>query len=634
MRAGFKPILVFLLFCACAWSQVATSQIAGMTKDTGGIAVAEAQITVIEEGTGNTRAVVSRADGTYVASNLAPGTYRLEVTKQGFKKSVHTGIVLNVASNSEINISLIAGPTTEQVVVEETGGMVETRAGGGGAVVNAQNATDTPLNGRQVTDLVAMAPGAVISQDSTLNGNSNYPTQNISVGGGLTGGTTYLLDGASNNDPFNNQSLPLPFPDALQQMKIQTGSIPAQYGHHAAAAVNTVTKGGGNQIHGDAFEFIRNGDLNARDYFATARDSLKRNQFGGVIGGAIKKNKLFFFAAYQGTIMKSDPPSTTSFIPSTAMLNGDFTAFASAACQGKNITLADGFVGNQISPTLFSKAAVAMVKFLPTAQAGPCGQITYGIISDSSEHSGIGRLDYKISGKQQIFFRYLISRYAAPVEPDKTNVLNLNKAGLDDQVQTFSLGDTYTFSPSLINSFHLASIRSRVDRNIVQYFSPATLGANVYSPVPGFTDLTVSNGFSLGTGANNPGYFNSTDYQVAEDLTWHKKGHELQVGFEGIRALMNTVNNRLTNGTFSFSTTANSASCPLCTGLSLADFMMGNVSGGFSQGTGFYDNDRTWIIGLYAQDAWRINRHLAVSYGVRLRAVPTGNQLESVCGAL
>jgi hypothetical protein len=572
---------------------------------------------VIQEGTGNTRSEVSRADGTYVAPDLAPGTYRLEVTKDGFKRTIHTGIVINVASNPQINLKMVSGLSTDVVNVEETGGMVEAHAGGGGQVINNQSVTETPLNGRQVTDLVTLAPGAVVSQDTTLNGNSNYPTQNISVGGGLTGGTTYLLDGASNNDPFNNLNLPLPFPDALQQMKIQTGSIPAQFGHHAAAAVNMVTKGGGNNFHGSAFEYIRNGDLNARDYFATARDTLKRNQFGGVIGGAIKKNKLFVFMAYQGTIVKSDPPSTTSYIPTTAMLNGDFTTFASAACQGKNYTLADGFVGNKISPALFSKAAVALAKFLPTAEAGPCGTITYGISSDTSEHQGVGRLDDKISAKQQMFFRYLISRYAAPVVLDKSNVLTANKAGLDDQAQTAVFGDTYTVNPNLINSFHLAAIRSRVDRNIVDYFSPAELGSNTYSPIPGFTDLTVSSGFSLGTGANNPGYFNSTDYQVAEDVNWQKHSHQIQFGFQGIRAIMNTVNNRLTNGTFSFSTVANSSTCPTCTGLSLADFMMGNVSGGFSQGTAFYDNDRSWIVGLYAQDSWKISRTFAMSYGVR-----------------
>jgi len=598
--------------CACAWSQVATSQITGVVKDAAGAAVAGAQINIIQEGTGNTRTEVSMADGTYVLAQLAPGTYRIQVTKQGFKQSVHTNIILNVASSPEINIGMVAGASTEQVLVEETGGMV-----GQAGVTSAQTATDVPLNGRQVTDLVTMQAGAVVSQDSTLNGNSNYPTQNISVGGGLTGGTTYLLDGASNNDPFNNQSLPMPFPDAMQQLKIQTGFIPAQFGHHAAAAVNMVTKGGGNQIHGDAFEFIRNGDLNARDYFANARDSLKRNQFGGVIGGAIKKNKLFFFMAYQGTIVKSNPPSTTSYIPTAQMLTGDFTTFASAACQGKNYTLADGFVGNKINPALFSPAAVALAKFLPTSLAGPCGTITYGISSDTEENQGIGKVDYKASAKQQLFFRWLISRYAAPVILDPTNVLTANKAGLDDQAQTWAFGDTYTFNSNLINSFHLAAIRSRVDRNINPYFSPGQLGSNTYSPIKGFTDMSVGSGFSLGTGANNPGYFNSTDYQVAEDMNWQKGKHQIQYGFQGIRAIMNTVNNRLTNGTFTFSTVANSASCTLCTGLSMADLMMGNVSGGFSQGTGFYDNDRSWIYGLYIQDNWKVSRTFAISYGVR-----------------
>src|SRR5437660_11569285 len=160
----------------------------------------------------------------------------------------------------------------------------------------------------------------------------NYPTTEVVIAGGLANGMTYLLDGATHNDPYNNLNLPLPFPDALQEFKVETSALPAQYGHHSAAAINAVTKAGTNDIHGDLFEFVRNGAFNARNAFALTRDNLKRNQFGGTIGGPILRNKLFFFAGNQTTIQRSTPTYSISFIPTPAMLTGDFTAVTAPAC--------------------------------------------------------------------------------------------------------------------------------------------------------------------------------------------------------------------------------------------------------------------------------------------------------------
>src|SRR5215470_20151810 len=149
-----------------------------------------------------------------------------------------------------------------------------------------QRVLELPLNGRQATDLIYLSGMATQVNGAGLNsGVRNYPTQDISVAGGLSNGLTYSLDGATHNDPFNNLNLPLPFPDALQEFKVETSALPAQYGHHSAGAVNVVTKSGGNEFHGDAFEFLRNGYFNARDAFAPVRDALKRNQYGGTFGG-------------------------------------------------------------------------------------------------------------------------------------------------------------------------------------------------------------------------------------------------------------------------------------------------------------------------------------------------------------
>jgi hypothetical protein len=252
---------------------------------------------------------------------------------------VQTGIVLQVATNPTIDVPLKVGSVTEQVQVEANASMVETQNTGIGQVIDSQRVVELPLVGRQVTDLILLAGGATQGVDG-LNTTRNYPTAVISVAGGLSSGLTYVLDGAMHNDPYNSLGLPLPFVDALQEFKVETSALPAQYGMHSAAAVNAVTKSGTNELHGTAFEFLRNYHFNARDFFAATRDSLKRNQFGGVLGGPIKKNKLFFFGGFQYTTTRQNAVINPSFVPTQQMLNGDFTAIASPACNGgRQITL-------------------------------------------------------------------------------------------------------------------------------------------------------------------------------------------------------------------------------------------------------------------------------------------------------
>jgi hypothetical protein len=590
---------------------VSTAQISGTVQDQQGSAVPGAEVRATQVETSATRSLTTGPDGSYTMPNLPIGPYRLEVRKEGFAAFVQNGIVLQVNTNPIINASLQLGSVTEQVLVEAGAAMVETQSSGIGQVIDQQRVVDLPLNGRQATDLIYLSGGATSAPAGDLNTNKNYPTQTISVGGGLPNAVSYLMDGASNNDPFNNLNLPFPFPDAIQEFKVETSAIPARYGQHAAAAVNVVTKSGTNTLHGDLFEFLRNGDLNARDFFASSRDSLKRNQFGGTAGGAIRRDKLFFFAGYQGTIVRSDPPATVSTVPTQAMLNGDFTAFASAECQGSNKTLGAPFVNNQISPSLLSQPALNLSKHFPLP-TNNCGTIQYGIVNDNREHQIIGRIDSTLSQKQSLFGRYFIANYSNPVAESQTNVLQLNKTGVADQSQSIVLGHNFLFSPSAISSLRLEANRTRGYRVVDPYFSPADLGINVYSLLPGFMGISVGSGtagFSLGGGATNPGYFNSLDYQVAEDFDLIHGGHQFAFGFSYIHAIMNTLNNRPTNGQFTFSGQG--------TGLALADFLTGSVSGGFVQGNQVFDNDRSNYIGIYAQDSWKLSRRLNLSYGVR-----------------
>src|SRR5262249_27143622 len=261
--------------------------------------------------------------GSYVLANLPVGPYRLEASASGFRTYVQTGIVLQVADAPVIDPTLSIGQISEQVEVEAAAAQVETRSTGVSQVMDSKRVVELPLNGRQVTDLIVISGAATVS--STTSFVRNYPTVNISVAGGMHNGLTYLLDGASHNDPINGLNLALPFPDALQEFKLETSSLSAQYGQHSAGTVNAVTKSGTNTIHGDLFEFFRNGYMNALNYFATVPDQLKRNQYGGTIGGPVIKNKLFYFGGYQGTRIIGTVSPQFAFMPTQDMLNGDWT---------------------------------------------------------------------------------------------------------------------------------------------------------------------------------------------------------------------------------------------------------------------------------------------------------------------
>src|SRR5208282_4125253 len=256
--------------------------------------------------------------------NLPLGPYQVEVNKVGFSTAVQMGIVLQVGSNPAIPITLKVGAVTEQIVVEANTVQVETSNVGVGNVVENQRIIDLPLNGRSPTDLITLSGAAVATSTVSLSAGSGVT---ISVAGASSQGVQYYLDGAPYSNPLDGTGQNLPFPDALQEFRLTTSTQDASNTGHSGGAVNAVTKSGTNSFHGDAFWFIRNYDVDARDFFARGPDGLKRNQPGGTFGGPIKKDKLFFFLGYQGTIQRSNPTTSVGFVPTATMEAGDFTAF-------------------------------------------------------------------------------------------------------------------------------------------------------------------------------------------------------------------------------------------------------------------------------------------------------------------
>jgi hypothetical protein len=619
-------VLVLLSTCAGVMGQsLNTSQVSGTVQDATGAAVPNATVVLANTATGFTRTVITNASGTYTAPDLPLGPYSVTVTASGFEKYVERGLVLEVGSNPEINPHLAVGNLTQEVVVEANAGVtVETESNGVGTVINQRQVVELPLNGRDPTQLIALAGATTAAPAGDLNSNKNFPTVTLAVAGGLPNGIAFVLDGGTYNDVFNNLNLPIPFPDALQEFKSETSSLPAQYGNHASAAINAVTKSGGNRFHGDLFEFVRNYRFNAANYFGyntttglKVRDNLKRNQFGGVIGGPIKADKLFFFAGFQGTIIRAAGTPTLTHVPTQSMLNGNFNPSIGANCFAKAITLGAPFAGNTINPSAYNQQALNVIKAgLPVTNDdvnNPCGNHFYTLSQNSTAQAVIGRVDWTINPQQTAFVRYNIARFNSPVTETGTDITSINQVGQFNQDQSAVIGHTYNVTPHVINSARLTGNRTLGIRNLVPFFDPGTLGiADYVSPnLKGFMGITITNGFSLGQGGNNPGYFNSTQYQIVDDVNIILGNHQITFGGNYLYAYMNTVNNRPTNGAFTFGGTVVGGGS-----VGYADFLLGDVSA-FSQGNADYENDVYNYVGAYAQDSWKATQHLTLNYGLR-----------------
>src|SRR5438093_2999495 len=594
-----------------AWAQATTAQVSGGVRDQSGAVLPRVEITATQTATGVKRTTVTNETGNYVLASLAIGPYMLQAELPGFKTYVQTGIVLQVDDRTEINMVLQVGQVSEQVEVQANAALVETRNTAIGQVVTNQQVAEIPLNGRDPHELIFLAGMANYPGQGSMNSIRNYPTVVVSVAGGNGDGVSYLLDGSIWQDPYNSLSMPLPFPDALQEFKVETSAMPAQYGFHATATVNAVTRSGSNEFHGDVFEFVRNGIFNARDAFAVKRDTLKRNQFGGVIGGPIKKDKLFFFGGYQRTSLRSDGIQNTAFIPTPAALNGDFTALASAACNNGtpiNLPSSLGFVNNTISPGALNPVAVRVAKTFPVTN-DPCGRTLYGLVANQDEDQVVAKFDYTISPKQSIFGRYMLGRLNTGSTYDGTNPLSINTYGYQDFDYGFNIGHTYLIGNNVVNSLRVGANRTNIVKLNDNYKSWADFGANV-TPLGGkVIAITATGAFVLGGGAASPGaQHNGPMPSVLDDISWIKGSH--QFGFGG-GIFQQRLNywcgvNSVGTATFDGSTT----------GLLLGDFMMGRPVT-FNQGTNYGFYTRQFYDSLYAQDSWKVHPGLTLNYGVR-----------------
>jgi len=573
---------------------VAVAQVSGTVMDSTGKSMAGAQVTMTETDKGVTRGTVSDGEGTYTFPNLAIGPYRLEVKAPGFKDYVQTGIVLQVNNNIQINVPMQVGSVSERVEVTATTNLVETKENSISVVIDTAGINDLPLNGRQATALI-LSLGASVYADSGDTGSKTFwNATRIAVAGGQGNGTAYLLDGGDATDAMSNVNMPFPFPDALQEFSVETSAVSSRFGTHPGATVNVVTKSGSNAFHGDLFEYIRNGDLDARNFFSlTGPDTLKRNTYGGTAGGAIIKDKLFYFGGFQGTENRQNPPQSITHIPTQAMLNGDFTTIASAVC-GKAVTLAAPFSGNMINPNQLNSVAVALVsKYLPVASANQCGQVTYGIPQTGDDQEYIGRADFVQNEKHTLYGRYFLDNWTNPPVLVGSNLLTTTSPGNLERAQSATIGDNFTFNPTTLNSAHITFNRIRDNRGPTDFpINWTDLGSQMYSAVPNFLPISsMTGGFTTYCGTCASGHFNFNGFQVADDVDVIRGRHQMAFGFNLIRIQNNTVSGFDENGYPVFDGSF--------TGLGMADFMLGKMHD-FQQTNPTPDDLRQWVMSFYA----------------------------------
>jgi len=589
-----------------AFAQFTTASLAGTVADPSGAFLPGSQVTVRNVDTGFTQTISTDPSGSFLFSRLPVGTYELTVEKAGFTTYVQSGIQLTVNQTATQTVTLQVGQVTEQVTVEANAELVTTRSATVGQLVNQRLVVDLPLNGRGAQSLVFIAPGTVNLTSRYCGVDCHggvYPGEQVAgVNGAGSAQVNYLMDGTDHNDTYINMNLPFPNPDAIQEFNLQSNNYTAEYGNAGGGVVNIVTKSGTNDIHGSAFEFLRNGALNARNFFAAEHDTLKRNQFGGTVGGPIVKNKLFYFGTYQGTRITSAPGSVIQQVPTAAERAGDFSSVSTQLIDPVSKL---PFPGNQIPVARISPAAQYFLKQIPLPN-GTGRNLNYsGTPSSETENQFLVKSDYYV-GKQQFTGSYFFTDYKRPPVIPSGNVLASTGSGNRVRVQNVSINHTYMSSPTLlfVSTFGLA--RQRGGSLSSAPFSFPDAGVKIASPDPPELSLSVSGNFSIDT--NHIGDFDRSDFTFREVVTKQAGSHELRFGGEAVRLTNHIINTFQMAGSFDFN--------GQLSGDAVADFLLGRASG-FRQGGGEFKNLKGTKWGFFAQDNWRVSQKLTLNLGVR-----------------
>ncbi|HEY6293825.1 MAG TPA: carboxypeptidase-like regulatory domain-containing protein [Terriglobia bacterium] len=632
MRSSLFRFLFGAILAAAFSTSVAHAdvyaRIRGSVTDASGAVIAGAQVTATNVATGVSTTVASGADGNYEFLQLpAPGNYVVRARQSGFRPFQAQDISLELNQIYVQNITLEIGAVTQQVTVEANAAQVETTSIELGTSINSRSIVDLPLNGRNWVQLQQLEPGVVGASDAR----GSYATN-----GSQAAQNSYLINGTDNNDlPLNTPQV-TPSPDAIAEFKMVTSTINPEYGRNSGAILNAVIKSGGNSFHGDGFEFYRDTSLNARNFFAPSPAVFHRNQFGGTIGGPIRKDHTFFFFSYQGDRETRPEESAdcgcgspgTSPVFTAAQRNGAFPDLATSTSSSPFPLVGDNgqtYPAGTPYATIFSQGTIPtgdfnsvsaglMSKYLPTPNVG--ANYEFNPVHMALDDQYLARVDHNFSSKDSIWLYFLWERSPST---DTLPFIGATVPGFaqtaDEHWQQYTAAWNHTFNGSTLNEARFGYTRlNYVDIQPVTPTAPSSVGFTGINPQltsgEGVPVASLVGSFTLGFSADGPQPRIDQTYQATDNLTKVMGRHTFKFGFDMRRFQVYNPFSARNNGDFNFAGTG-----LYSTGDPGADFLLG-IPDGYLQGSGDILNLRTQEYYSYAQDQWKARPNFTLTYGV------------------
>lgn len=627
-KIQFAVIALLLAIPLIAVAQVTTATIVGTVTDPSGAVVPGAEVTARNVDTGLTRTVTSSDVGTYRLEFLPVGNYVLEVTNTGFKKSYLSGIVLKVNDTSRVDVSLAVGQVSETVTIAESvSPAINTSTAEIGRTIESAEITSLPLVERNVYTLLDLTPGVQSNNNGVAaasTGTSSlilgFPEQRTLINGGVDGGTgsvNYYIDGGNNMTGLRNTGNILPNPDAIQEFRVQTNSYNAEYGRFASGVINVLTKSGTNEYHGSVFEFMRNTVFNANDWGSVlARPPFHRNQFGGTIGGPIKRDKTFFFVSYSGLRQTTSSFLSGATVPTALERIGNFTASATKPVDPKNgLAFVCNGVTNVICPDRIDKVAAKIITdFIPLANA-PNNRWQGNVPIPFSSDEFLVKLDHQLNTAHHLNLSYF--------NTGGTNTVKAGSGNLPWASQQFkwrqhnvNLSDVWIISASKINQVWMTYTRNFGGRLNQPATSLTDLGSSaIIQGAPSLPQINVTGFFNLTNAIGGP-KAGTNFYSMRDVFSWIKGKHSLKLG--GELSLNKDIQDTLLNnyGVFTFNnvTTKNA----------LSDFLIG-IPSAVTQDAPVTGLTNSWYTALFVQDDFKVHPRVTLNLGLRwdVQTAPT-----------
>jgi hypothetical protein len=604
-------------------AQGVRATINGRVTDPTGAVVPGAKVTATNTGTNESRTVQSDASGVYVLPQLLPGEWMIAVEQTGFKKNVRRNITLETGAEVRIDITLDVGNVTETVDVTAEAPLIQSENTAVGNVVDQKKIVELPLNGRDYLQLAQLQPNVFApAQNSTLGFRGGF-----NVAGNSEIANNYIKDGIDNNDETTNQPLQRPILDAVREFKVLTGTYGAEFGRQAGGQVIVTTKSGTNDWHGSAFEFHRNSPLDAKNFFAPRKPSFRRNQFGAVIGGPIRRDKTFIFGGYEGQ-RRGQQEAGLASVPSLAFKRGDFSAISANLIDPVS---RQPFPNKQIPQARWSRQGAGLLALYPDPNLNVTSGNNFasGGTGDFSIDQFSVRADHRFSEKDNVFgvYEFADSKEFFPIANPLCSARDVPGWGCDElqRTQHSALVWTHVFTPSLINEARVGYTRFgfyrlQEDRGVDVVSRLGIGGLTDAGKTPfnnGAPQTTVTGFVTIGGPTNLPQGRHDNTYHYVENMTWVKGNHTMKWGLDIRRFLFNSFFTSFGRGSFAFD--------GRFSGNSVADLLLGVPhTADRNLGEPFH-NMVTNTQGYFFQDDWKITPRLTLNLGLRydLFLVPT-----------